>query len=104
MEKEYVLNQIARMAKAVTPEGSVIMLFGSRARRDNRPDSDWDILILLDKDKISLQDIDEVAYPIRELGWDIEEDINPILFTKKEWDGNSATPFHHEVVRDGIVL
>lgn len=104
MDKENVLKQIVRTAKAVTPKGSAIMLFGSRARGDNRPDSDWDILILLDKEKISSQDIDDVAYPIRELGWDIKEDINPILFTKRDWDNSPANPFFSNVQQEGIFL
>ncbi|TIL76114.1 MAG: nucleotidyltransferase domain-containing protein [Mesorhizobium sp.] len=29
-----------------------IWLFGSRARGDNRPDSDWDILVALPDDKL----------------------------------------------------
>ncbi|HAL80974.1 MAG TPA: hypothetical protein DCO83_01070 [Mucilaginibacter sp.] len=28
-------------------------LFGSRARGDNRKDSDWDILILIDSDRVT---------------------------------------------------
>ena len=43
--------------------------------------SDWDVLILLDKPKVTLQDYDKY-YPL-ELGWDIDEIINPILFSKK---------------------
>ena len=80
------------------------MLYGSRARGDNRNDSDWDLLILLNKDKITLNDIDEVEYPLREMGWIIGEDINPILYTKKEWNDNSFTPFYKNVTHDCITL
>ncbi len=33
--------------------GSDIYLFGSRARGDERPDSDWDVLVLVDREKVS---------------------------------------------------
>ena len=104
MSKQDVIEKIRQKAHDVAPKGAVVMLYGSRARGDDRPDSDWDVLVLLDKERISLQDLDDVAYPIRELGWDINEDINPVLFTKKEWAENHFTPFHHTVTEDAIPL
>jgi len=79
-------------------------LYGSRARGTAREDSDWDILILLNKNKVSLDDYDKYSYPLRELGWDINEDINPILFTEKEWEENKFTVFNHNVRKDGIAI
>ena len=102
-EKE-VLSRIVSKAKDVTPSDATIILFGSRARGVNRADSDWDLLVLLNKDKISLNDIDEVAYPIREMGWSMDADINPVLYTRKEWDNSSFTPFYKNVTKEGIVL
>lgn len=104
MSKKYFLEQISQKAKTVAPKDAVIYQYGSRARGDERPDSDWDILILLDKDRITLQDLDDVAYPIRELGWDLNEDVNPVLFTKREWAENHFTPFNHEVTKDAVMI
>lgn len=104
MGKADILSSIKKTAKAVAPRDAVVMLFGSRARGDNHLHSDWDILILLDKERILPQDIDEVAYPIRELGWKLNEDINPVLFTKHEWETSPANPFFCNVRREGIVL
>ena len=47
-----VIEAITDMAKAVVPPHSEMILFGSRARGDAHEGSDWDILILLDKDRI----------------------------------------------------
>lgn len=102
--EEQILRAIAAKAKSVVPEDATVLLYGSRARGDNRKDSDWDLLILLNKDKVTLNDIDEVEYPIREMGWTIGEDINPILYTKKEWSDSSFTPFHKNVIKDSVVL
>ncbi len=99
-----ILELIREKAKAITPKGSKVYLLGSRARGDARQDSDWDILILLDKDKIKLDDIDAYSYPLRELGWDLDENINPILYTEKDWNANSYTPFYKNVVKEGIPL
>ena len=79
-------------------------LFGSRARGDARIDSDWDVLVLLDKDCITKEDCDNISYPIRELGWDIDAMINPILYTEKEWRARNFTPFYKNVTKEGIAL
>lgn len=84
--------------------GAQAILFGSRARGDAREDSDWDVLILLDKERITQADMDEISYPIRELGWTLNEMINPIMFTKAEWEKKSFTPFYKNVTSEGIVI
>ena len=101
---EHIIQAITEKAKAIVPKGSEIILFGSQARGDARKDSDWDILVLLDKKKLSPSDIDEVAYPLRELGWDFGETINTILYTKEEWNRDMASPFYENVTREGIRL
>ncbi len=103
-QKRQVLQAIAKRAHEVTPPGSTILLFGSRARGDERPDSDWDILVLLDKEKITLADYDDVAYPIRTLGWDIDEIINPMLLTREQWTDNRTAPFRINVLEDAMPL
>jgi uncharacterized protein len=45
-EKSLVLNRIKTIVKQIDPKADVI-LYGSRARGDERPDSDWDLLILV---------------------------------------------------------
>ena len=79
------MQAIAKRAHEVTPPGSTILLFGSRARGDARPDSDWDVLILLDKEKITAEDHDAISYSLFELGLDHEELVNTILYTKTDW-------------------
>jgi predicted nucleotidyltransferase len=81
-----------------------VILFGSRARGDAREDSDWDVLILLDKDRITNQDIDDYTYPLRELGWLYNQSINAILYTKKDWNKSIVSPFRQNVLNDGVRL
>lgn len=88
----------------VSPLKSQAILFGSRARGDARDDSDWDILILLDKDRITQTDIDTVSYPIRELGGEIDAMVNPIMYTMKEWNSKSFTPFYKNVMKEGVAI
>ena len=89
---------------ASAPVKSKAILFGSRARGDARPDSDWDVLILLDKDRITQSDMDEVSYPVCEFGWESDMMVNPIMYTLHDWEARRGTPFYKNVMRDGIVL
>ena len=99
-----IMQAISQKAREITPKGSEVILFGSQARGDAHEGSDWDVLILLDKEKVTGEDMDEFSYPLREMGWDYNECINPLLFTKKEWQQNSASPFYENVAQDGIRL
>lgn len=75
--------KIKDIAKSTIPLGSKAILYGSRARGDARNDSDWDILILLDKDRLEQADYDNVSYPFVLLGCDLGTEINPTSLYKK---------------------
>ena len=82
----------------------MLFLYGSQARDEARPDSDWDILILLDKLKIEAEDYDNVSYPLVELGWSLNECVSPVLYTLKDWMRDHFSPFVHNVKDEGIRL
>ncbi len=103
-DKQIIVDGIEKILNAAAPHNARAILFGSRARGDARNDSDWDVLILLDKDRITSADMDDISYPIRELGWDIDEIINPIMYTTKDWESRSFTPFYKNVMREGVAL
>ena len=103
MEKEQMIQRIKQTATSILPKGSKLYLYGSRARGDYHEDSDWDLLLLLDKPKLVADDYD-LTYPFRELGWDIGEEISPHIYTKKQWNEWSFLPYHKNVERDKIVL
>jgi len=103
MKRTDIIRRIADIMHRTAPTARVI-LYGSQARRDARPDSDWDILILVDKPRITRDDYDNLAYPLRELGWELDEIINPVLYTLKDWARNSFTPFYKNVMEEGVAL
>ena len=103
MDKCQILERIKQLAIAVLPQGSSLWLYGSRARGDESQSSDWDLLILLDKSKITSEDYD-LAYFFRELGWNLNATISPHVYSKKQWEDWSFLPFYKNVEQDKIVL
>ena len=101
---QLIRNGIKTILMRIAPIEGKAILFGSRARGDARQDSDWDVLILLNKDKITKSDLDEVSYPVRELGWEIDAMLNPVMYTYKDWAGKSFTPFYKNVMKEGVAL
>ena len=104
MSESSTIQTIQSMGKQILPKGSNLWLYGSRARGDYRPDSDWDLIVLVDKEKQQLKDFDQYAYPFIEMGWRIGIEINPMLYTRKEWQQRNFTPFYQNVERDKMVL
>ena len=104
MQQPSILQRIKTMGRQILPKGSSLWLYGSRARGDYRSDSDWDLIVLLNQDRQQLQDFDHYAYPFVEMGWLLGTEINPMLYTRKEWQERQFTPFFHNVENDKIVL
>jgi predicted nucleotidyltransferase len=80
-------------------------LFGSRARGDNRPDSDWDILILVD----SLDVTNEIEDKFRDDLYNIELEsgqiISTFIYPKSYWQNKlKFSPLYKMVKREGIKL
>ena len=99
-----ILYQIQQLGRQLLPKDAHLLLYGSRARGDFREDSDYDLVVLVDKDKQQLQDFTDYAYPFMEMGWELGAEINPMLYTRKEWNQRYFTPFYKNVEHDKIVL
>ena len=103
MTNEQIIQTIQQLAHSVLPKGSALWLYGSRARGDQHDGSDWDLLILLDKASITANDHD-YAYPFRELGWEIGEDISPHIYSRQQWNTGTFLPLYKNVGQDKMVL
>jgi predicted nucleotidyltransferase len=86
----------------VLPAGSRLVLFGSRARGDARPGSDWDLLVLLNKPERSPDDYDRYGYPFTELGFGFGEYFSVKVYTLSDWDKRRMSPFFKNVEREGV--
>lgn len=98
------LSALRQLASEVIPSGGIALLYGSRARGTAHSKSDWDILLILNKDSLSQADYDTVSYPFVLLGCELGEEINPIMYTEQEWQSYRATPFYENVQHDAVNL
>lgn len=104
MSANDILMQIQRLGREIIPSDGHLYLYGSRARGDFKPDSDWDLLILLNKDKEEYSDFDTYSYPFISLGYDYGIPISAHLYTTSRWENMSFSPFYHNVEQDKIIL
>lgn len=104
----YILSDIESRVREKVYEkepSAIIYLYGSRARNTHRKESDWDFLILLDKDKITYDIEHEITDPLYNIEIEKGEVISPIIYSKKEWFSKYAiTPFFHSVMKEGRKL
>ena len=98
-----IYEQICQLKRQILPNEKVI-LFGSQARGDEREESDWDLLILLNKPKSESDDFDNYGYPFTEMGWNYGTCILPIIYTVNEWEMSKPSLFSENVKQDGIEI
>ncbi len=104
MKKEQFINRIKNELLKLEPE-SQIYLFGSRARNDFDTDSDWDILVLSPRKKITFDYELSLREPILNLEIETGEVVSLLVFSKEDWlaKQNISTLFHN-VTNEGILV
>ena len=99
-----IIEMIKDSVQETNPNATVI-IYGSYARGDFHPDSDVDVLILLDKERITLENEMKVKYPLYDIEFETGQIISPIVFTKNDWETrHRITPFYENIQKDGIIL
>jgi len=100
---QQIFQEIQTLKRQILPNEKVI-LFGSQARGDARPDSDWDLLLILNSNSTNLDDEIKYSYPFTKLGWTYNTDFNVLLYSKNDWEKRNFMPFYKNVVNEGIEI
>ncbi len=102
-KREDIIGKVKKAIHKIDPEAKII-LFGSRARSDFKPTSDWDFLIL------TSHTVDEafksrIRKKLFYIELETEQAISSIIHNKTEWYNKyKITSLFHNVATEGIIV
>ena len=104
MNSSLIINKIKETIHNKDPKADAF-LFGSRARGDNRPDSDWDIVILVDSNKITNEIEDRFRDGLYDIELETGQIISTFIYPKGFWESSlKFSPLYKNVTNEGIRL
>ncbi len=95
-----ITKAIKEEINKISPDNEVI-LFGSRARGEQRDDSDWDFLIILKKIKVSKKKKEIIRDKLYEIELATDQVISPLIYSKAEWEKRAITPIYQIIKKEG---
>ncbi len=102
--KKKLLLRIKQIVAESEPTATVI-LYGSHARGEGKKHSDFDLLILVDSDKLTNGDEKRIKNPLYDLEFETGKIISPLVLSRKDWETKHAiTPFYQNVQQEGVLL
>ncbi len=92
----------ARVRKALGSHLKELVLFGSRARGDARPDSDYDVLVVVDERSVALRDrlLDVEVDMLTHAG----AHFASLFRSVDEWARAKGYPLARNIAREGVAL
>lgn len=101
--KEIVLSMIRKQVKEIDPSAKII-LYGSRARGDEKPDSDWDLLILVNT-RVDIKTEQVFRHKLFDVELELGEAFSTFVYNKREWKSKYwMTPLYKNISKEGITI
>jgi predicted nucleotidyltransferase len=102
MDRSTILQRIKTGISEIDPDAKVF-LYVSRASGDNRQDSDWDILVITPKEKITFEYESELRDPIYDIELEIGQVISLLVYSELDWKTRMPySPLFSNVQEEGI--
>lgn len=99
-----VTDKIKQVILRQEPDAEII-LFGSRARGTASKESDWDILVLLNKAQVTFEDEQKIRHKLFDVELETGEPISTFVYAQTDWNTRlSVTPLYQSVTHEGIYL
>lgn len=100
----HITHQIISIVKRYDSKAEVY-LYGSRAKGTDHKESDWDVLILLNKANATPEIEDKITNALYDLEIETGEVISPGIYTQHEWYNKyKVTPYYQNVMREGLLI
>lgn len=100
--KQHIIQLIQQKVKEIDNTAEVI-LYGSRARGDNRRDSDWDVMILLKRNNVDKRVEQTFRHHLFDLELEIGVPISVFVYSKHDWESKySMSPLFRSIKKEGI--
>ena len=104
MKRPEVVKQIQQAIRQTDPTATAI-LYGSEARGDARPDSDIDVLVLLEGDKRDLSRESAMSGALYDVELASGVLVSPMIMLRTQWENRPfKTPFCINVMNEGVKL
>ena len=99
-----ILKLIINVVKDTAPN-SEVYLYGSHARSDSNDQSDWDILILLDGQRVSFKTEVTFMDKFYELELETGEVFSPLIYSKSIWNTSYRNSYFYDNIKaEGVKL
>ena len=99
--KKILLSRIKDIVREIDPTAEVI-LYGSRARGDEHPESDWDLLILVNS-KADLDTESDFRHRLYEIELEFDESFSVSVYNNLDWKSKHwMTPLYQNIQKEGL--